>query len=88
MKERGEMPGPVELGKNREAITKLAQSDDAQRLMALLRQGGGVQEAAKAAAAGDPGELMKRMQQLMNTPEGAQLVERISQQAKKSGLAD
>lgn len=80
--------GAAELVKNRAAISKLAQSSDAQRLMQLLQQGGGVQDAAQAAAAGDPAELMKRMQQLMSTEEGAQLVERISQQAKRSGLAE
>ena len=88
MKKEGKGIGASELVKNREAISKLAQSSDAQRLMQLLKQGGGVQDAAQAAAAGNPSELMKRMQQLMSTQEGAQLVERISQQAKESGLAD
>lgn len=76
----------MELVKNREAISKLAQSSDAQQLMQLLQRGGGVQEAAQAAADGDPSELIRRMQQLMSTKEGAQLVERISRQAKESGL--
>ena len=41
--------------KNREAISQLARSGDAQKLMALLnKQSGNVQEAAKAAAGGDP----------------------------------
>ncbi len=74
--------------KNREAIAKLAQSSDAQDLMRLLQQGGGVQDAAQAAAAGDPSALLKKMQQLMSTREGAQLVERISQQAKAHGLTE
>ena len=38
----------ADLAKNREAISKLAQSSDAQQLMNLLRQKGGVQEAAQA----------------------------------------
>lgn len=88
MKKEGKGIGASELVKNREAISKLAQSSDAQRLMQLLKQGGGVQDAAQAAAAGNPGELVKMMQQLMNTQEGAQLVDRISRQAKESGLAD
>lgn len=78
----------AEMMKNRDAISKLAQSNDAQRLMELLRQEGGVQDAAQAAAEGNPSELIKRVQKLMNSKEGAQLVERISQQAKKSGLAE
>ena len=69
-------------------LSKLAQSGDAQRLVQLLQQGGGVQDAAKAAAAGDPSELIRRMQQLMNTEEGARLVERISKQARQSGLTE
>ncbi|WP_235380626.1 hypothetical protein [Pseudoflavonifractor phocaeensis] len=75
-----------ELVKNRDAISRLAQSGDAQRLMALLQQRGGVQEAAKAAADGDPSQLMTMMNQLMSTREGAELVERIGDQAKKAGL--
>lgn len=86
MKEQGS--NPMELIKNREAISKLAQSSDAQNLMRLLQQSGGVQDAAQAAAAGDPGALLKKVQQLMSTQEGAQLVERISQQARKHGLTE
>ena len=63
--EKGRME---ELMKNREAFAQLAQSSDAQRLMALLKQqSGGVQEAARQAAAGDPGQLMTIMNQLMHT---------------------
>lgn len=76
----------AELVKNRDAITQLAQSNDAQKLMELLQQRGGVQEAAKAAAGGDPSQLMAMMNQLMSTKEGAELVDRIGTQAKKVGL--
>ena len=74
------------LGKHREAITQLAASQDTQRLMQLLRQEGGVDAAARKAAQGDAQELMERMRKLMTSGEGAQLVERITQQAKASGL--
>ena len=53
----------------------------------LVKQSGGVQEAAQAAADGDPGQLMQMMDRLLNTREGAELVERISRQAKESGLS-
>lgn len=77
----------LELGKNQEAIARLAQSDDAQKLRALLnRQSGGVQQAAKAAASGDPSQLMAIMDQLMHSKEGAELVDRIGAQAKQAGL--
>lgn len=84
-KEKG---GPADLIRNRDAISQLAKSGDAQRLMELLKQGGGVQGAAEAAAKGDTSQLMGMMQRLMSTPEGNALVERISQQAKESGLAE
>ena len=83
----GTQGGPAQaLEQNRAALSKLAQSGDAQRLMALLRQGGGVEQAAQAAAAGDPSALMAMMDRLMHTPEGAALVDRIGTQAKQAGL--
>ena len=81
--------GPTQaLEQNRAAISKLAQSGDAQRLMELLRQGGGVEQAAQAAAAGDPAALMAMMDRLMHTQEGAELVDRIGAQAKQAGLGE
>ena len=54
----------MEFEKNREAITRLAQSSDAQKLMELLqKQSGEVKQAAQAAAAGDPARLMSMMDQ-------------------------
>ena len=73
--------------KNRDAIVQLAKSSDAQKLMELLRrQNGQVQQAAQAAAAGDPGQLMAMMDQLMRSKEGAELVDRIDSQARQAGL--
>ena len=73
--------------KNRDAIAQLAKSSDAQKLMELLqRQGGQVKQAAQAAAAGEPGQLMAIMDQLMHSKEGAELVDRIDSQAKQAGL--
>lgn len=76
----------AELGKKRAAIAQLAKSGEARQLMDLLQQRGSVQEAARAAADGDPSRLMEMMNQLMNTKEGAELVERIGAQAKQAGL--
>ncbi len=87
MQGKGTQSGPAQaLEQNRAAISKLAQSGDAQRLMELLRQGGGVEQAAQAAAAGDPAALMAMMDRLMHTPEGAARVDRIGTQAKQAGL--
>lgn len=78
-------PGET-LAKNQKAITQLARSGEAQKLMSLLQQQGSVKEAAHAAASGDMAQLMGMVHQLMNTKEGAELVERIGNQAKKVGL--
>ena len=77
--------GPLPAG-NGEAIRRLAASGDAQQLVAMLRAKGGVQQAAQAAAQGDASSLVEMVNQLMHTPEGAKLVERINQKAKESGL--
>lgn len=68
------------------AVRQLLQSDDTKRMMDMLGSQSSVKSAAKAAAAGDPAQLMGMMQQLMSTKEGAQLVERITKQARESGL--
>lgn len=72
--------------KDKGAVKQLLQSEDTRRMMQMLDGQGGIHDAAKAAAAGDPSQLMGMMQQLMSTKEGAQLVERITKQARKSGL--
>lgn len=72
--------------KNRDAITRLARSSDAQKLMELLqKQSGQVKQAAQQAAAGDPAQLMAMMDQLMHSKEGAELVDRINSQARQAG---
>lgn len=72
--------------KDKGALQQLLKSDDTKRMMDLLGSQGSVQDAAKAAAAGRPDQLMDMMQRLVSTKEGAALVERITQQAQKSGL--
>ena len=72
--------------KKKDGVQHLLQSDDTKRMMDMLNKQGGVQAAAKAAAAGDPSRLMEMMQQLMSTKEGSQLVERITKQAQQNGL--
>lgn len=81
------MGTPMEqLIKNKDAVARLAQSGDARQLMDLLQQRGGVKEAAQAAAGGDPSQLMAMMSQLMQSKDGAALVERIEKQARQAGL--
>ena len=59
-----------ELVKDPAALARLAQSGEARQLVSLLKQSGGVQEAARAAADGDPGQLMQMMDRLLNTQIG------------------
>jgi len=81
------MGTPMEqLIKNKDTVARLAQSGDARQLMNLLQQRGGVKEAAQAAAGGDPSQLMSMMSQLMQSKDGAALVERIEKQARQAGL--
>lgn len=72
--------------KEKDSVRQLLQSEDTKRMVEMLGRQGEVHGAARAAAAGDPSELMNMMQRLVSTKEGAQLVERITKQAKQSGL--
>ena len=61
-------------------------SGEAKPPVSMLQQNGSVENAAQAAAKGKPQELMSMLQGLLNTQEGAKLVQRIEQQARQSGL--
>lgn len=85
-REMGRLGETARTMKDKGAVQQLLQSEDTKRMMELLGSRDSVAGAAKAAAAGDPAQLMSMMQQLMSTQEGTQLVERITKQARKSGL--
>jgi len=84
--DRDQLNKTVQNMQGKKVVQQLLQSDDTRRMMDLLGSRDSVQSAAKAAAAGDPAKLMDMMQQLMSTKEGAQLVERITDKARQSGL--
>lgn len=75
----------AELEKNRALLEQVVHSSDAQRLMELLNQnsGGNLKTAAASAALGDTKALLNMVRQVMQSPEGAQLVERLNQTAPK-----
>jgi len=75
------IPGKIQ---DQAKLLKIAKSGEAQQLAAMLKQNGKVEEAAKAAAAGDTSQLMEMIQKLMKNPEGAQLIDRINQQAQET----
>jgi hypothetical protein len=75
-----------QLKNNPAMLRSLMQSQDGQALMQLLTrkdQGAGLQRAAQAAANGNPAEITSMIQNLMRSPEGAALVERINKAVQK-----
>lgn len=78
-------PKAAGLLKNKDTLSALLRSPDTQKLMAMLNQnaGGGLKEAANAAAKGDTSALMNLMNQVMNSQEGAAVVDRIQKTVPK-----
>ena len=73
-------PQAADLLKNKDAVMGLMGSPDAQKLMEMLNQKGGtgLKSAADAAMKGDAGELMALVQGVMQSKEGAELIQRIN----------
>jgi len=73
-------PQAEQLLKDKEKVMGMMHSPDAQKLMSLLQQkgGAGLEGAAQAAMNGKPEELMRLMQHIMASPEGARAVENMS----------
>lgn len=68
------------------AVQRLLSSQDGRRLVQMMAQvngGPALQQAANSAMRGDTGQIMQMVNRLMQSPEGAALVERINQAAKK-----
>jgi len=74
-------PKAAGLLKNKALLQSLMQSPDTQRLMELLSQNAG--DGLKTAAAGDTGALLGMVRQVMQSSEGARLVQNISQAVPK-----
>ena len=67
-------------------LRSLMQSRDGQALMQMLTQGdrgAGLQRAVQSAAKGDTSAIMQMMNQVMQSPGGAELVERINKAVQK-----
>lgn len=68
------------------ALRALMQSQDGQTLLRLLTQkdqGAGLQKAVQSAMRGDTTQMADMVRQIMQSPDGARLVERINQATKK-----
>ena len=74
-------PKAAGLLKNKALLQSLMQSPDTQRLMELLSQNAG--DGLKTAAKGDTGALLGMVRQVMQSSEGARLVQNISQAVPK-----
>ena len=70
-----------QLKSNPAALQALMQSRDGQALLQMLSggdQGASLQRAAQSAARGDPAEMVRMVNRLMQSPDGAALVDRIN----------
>ena len=75
-----------QLRKDPAALKSLMQSRDGQTLMRMLTQGdggAGLQKAVQSAAKGDTAAVTQMVSQIMQSPEGAALVERINKAVQK-----
>ncbi len=73
------------LKKNKGLAESLMRSGDGQRLMRMLTAGDGgaaLDRAAKSAAKGDTAELSRLLQGVLQSPDGAAVMERLSDSAK------
>ena len=75
-----------QLRKNPAMLKSLMQSRDGQTLMRMLTQddgGAGLQRAVQSAAKGDTTAMVQMVNQIMQSQEGAELVERINKAARR-----
>ena len=75
-----------ELRQDPASLRSLMQSRDGQALIRLLTQkdqGAGLQQAVQSAMKGDTAKMAEMVREIMQSPGGAQLVERISQATRK-----
>lgn len=75
-----------QLKSNPAMLQSLMQSPDGQALLRMLSagdQGASLQRAAQSAAKGNPAEMMRMMSQVMKSPAGAELVQRINRSIKQ-----
>ena len=74
------------LRRDPESLRSIIQSQDGQRLMALLSGNDGgraLKGAAMQAAGGNTGEMVEMIRRVMETPDGAALIRRITDTLQK-----
>lgn len=77
-------PQAQNLLNNKQTLESIMKSGEAQRLMELLNKnaGSGLKNAAQSAMQGDPSQLKKLVDNLMQNPESAKLVENLNKKIK------
>ena len=73
-------PQAAQFLNNKAHVQQMLQSPDVQHLMQLLQKGGanGLQAAAQSARQGDPAALVRLVEQVMSSPDGARTVQKIN----------
>ena len=75
-----------QLNQDPATVQRLLSSQDGRKLVELMSRANGgaaLQQAAMSAMRGDPGQMTQMINQLMQSPEGAALVERINRETQK-----
>ena len=75
-----------QLKKDPAMLRELMQSRDGQTLMRMLTQsdqGAGLQKAVQSAVRGDTSQMVQMVNRIMQSPGGAELVERINRTVQK-----
>ena len=75
-----------QLKSNPAMLQSLMNSRDGQMLMRMLTQndrGAGLQQAVQSAARGDTSQMVKMVNQIMQTPSGNELIQRINKAMQK-----
>ena len=85
MKKLLSSPEAAQLLKNKDALSSLSKSADAQQLMQLLgnKNGSGLQCAAEAAMKGDTSALSKLLQDISQDPKAAQAISNLGRNLPK-----
>ena len=74
-----------ELRRNPAKLKSVMSSRDAQALLRALNRDG-FREAVRSAAAGDTGELARRLREVGGTPDGAALLDRLERSLNGQGV--
>lgn len=77
-------PKAAGLLKNKALLQSILNAPDTKRLMQLLNQqaGGDLKQAARSAADGNPSALSDLVRQVMDSAEGARLIQQLNQKMK------